>query len=266
MSWSPTRTVPDEIRTIPTRLLSSVLLPEPFGPTRETTSPGAALTEMSRITGSPPYPAVTSRAASEMPCRVSSADKVGLHYLAAAPELFHRPLGQHGAFSHHYYWIAELVHDGQLVLDHEDGHPLVAQRHQLVADPPGQIRVHTGHRLVKQEHAGLGHERAHDLDQPALATAQVSGVVIGELGQSEPLEDDRGPLNRRRLVTPPVPLPENRAPERITPVRRHRRQQILHNREPLELAGQLKGPDQPQPRPPERRHPGNVLPPVNHSP
>ena len=39
---------------MPTNALSRVLFPEPFGPTIETTSPGAARTETVRITGSPP--------------------------------------------------------------------------------------------------------------------------------------------------------------------------------------------------------------------
>src|SRR5258708_26204008 len=85
-SRSPTSTEPDEMCTIPTRLLSSVLLPDPLGPTRATTCPGLALTGMPRITGSPPYPAVTFRADSGRPCRGLSADKVALHHLAPSTQ------------------------------------------------------------------------------------------------------------------------------------------------------------------------------------
>ena len=35
------------------------------------------------------------------------------------------------------------------------------------------------HRLVEQQHPRLGHQRAHDLDQPALAAAEVAGVAVG---------------------------------------------------------------------------------------
>src|SRR6516225_9047020 len=103
----PTVTVPEVTRTMPTRLLSSVLLPDPLGPTSETTWPGPALTVIPRITGSPPYPAVTSRARSGRPCRDSSADKVCLHHLAAAAQLLHGALREDGALGHHYHRIAE---------------------------------------------------------------------------------------------------------------------------------------------------------------
>src|SRR5215471_17106327 len=155
MVRSPTRTVPTEMRITPTRLLSRVLLPEPLGPTREITSPGLTATVMPRITGSPPYPAVTPSARSGTPGRLTSADKVGLHDLGAGAQLLHAPLRQHRALGHHHHRVAELVHDGQLVLDHEDRHPLPAQRNELPPDPPGQVRVDSGHRLVEQQHAGL---------------------------------------------------------------------------------------------------------------
>ena len=47
-------TVPADTRSTPTRLLSSVLLPDPFGPTMDTTSRGSARTDTAWITGSPP--------------------------------------------------------------------------------------------------------------------------------------------------------------------------------------------------------------------
>ena len=54
--------------------------------------------------------------------------------------------------------------------------------------------------------------------------------------------------------------PENSAAERIAAVRWHRGQEVLHDGQPLELAGQLEGADQPQPGPAERRRSGDVLP------
>src|SRR5450755_3657610 len=211
MSRSPTRTRPGETRTIPTRLLSSVLFPEPLGPTSETISAGSALTVIPRMTGSPPYPAVMFSARSDRPATSGSADKVCLHDLAAGPQLPHGALREHGALGHHDHRIAELVHDGQLVLDHEDGHAVVAQGHQLVADPAGQVRVHAGHRLVKQQHRWLGHQRAHDLDQPALAAAEIAGVTVGHLPQAEALQELLRPGDRGLLVVAPVAPPANRA-------------------------------------------------------
>src|SRR6516225_3494644 len=97
----PTVTVPADTRMMPTRLLSSVLLPEPLGPTSDTTSPGSAVTVIPRITGSPPYPAVMPSARSGSPCRVTSADKVGLHDLLAASQLRHGSFREDRTFGHH---------------------------------------------------------------------------------------------------------------------------------------------------------------------
>src|SRR5215472_10422489 len=127
---SPPLSLPAGRPAMPTRLLSRVLLPEPLGPTSDTTSPGSARTVMPRITGSPPYPAVMPSARSGSPRRVTSADKVGLHNLLPAPQLRHRSLREDCALGHHHDRVAELVHDGQFVLDHEDRHALGAQGDQ----------------------------------------------------------------------------------------------------------------------------------------
>src|SRR5437762_14228452 len=106
------------MRTTPTRPLSSVLLPEPFGPTREITSPGSTPTLMPRMTGSPPYPAVTPSARSGMPGGLTSADKVGLHDLAPGPPLGHGSLRQDRALCRHPHRDAEAAHDGPPGLGH----------------------------------------------------------------------------------------------------------------------------------------------------
>src|SRR5882672_4590694 len=131
-------TVPAVTRTTPTRLLSSVDLPEPFAPTSETTSPGSARTVMFLITGSPPYPAVTPVARSGRPREAVSADKVGLHDIAAAPQFRHAALGEDGALGHGHHRVAELVHDGELVLDHEHGQPVGGEGDELATDLAGQ--------------------------------------------------------------------------------------------------------------------------------
>src|SRR6516162_5510384 len=111
MSTPPTVTVPADILITPTRLLRRVLFPDPLAPTSDTTWPGSTYTLMSRITGSPPYPAVTpvarnapvplsavrlssgplsSGPCSAVPC---SADKIGLHDFGAAAQFRHASLG-----------------------------------------------------------------------------------------------------------------------------------------------------------------------------
>ncbi len=86
---------------------------------------------------------------------------------------------------------------------------VIPSRHsgdQLVADPPGKLGVDSGHRLVQQQQLGIGHQRSHDLDQPALAAAEVAGVLVGERLQAEPGEYRGRPGYRGRLVVAPVPL------------------------------------------------------------
>src|SRR5216684_7502887 len=52
-SSAPSTMWPPSKRRIPTRLLSSVLLPAPLGPMTATTSPGPTEMDTSRITGAP---------------------------------------------------------------------------------------------------------------------------------------------------------------------------------------------------------------------
>src|SRR5215472_6200258 len=141
MSRSPARTRPDDGLITPASAFSRVDLPEPFGPTTEATVPAATETEMPWMMSPAPYPARTSSAR-----RVGgSADKVRLHYLAACPQSGHRPGGQDRSFGHHDHRVAELVHDRQLVLHHEDGYALGAQAEQFGADLAGQPRMHACH-------------------------------------------------------------------------------------------------------------------------
>src|SRR5256885_8069089 len=150
-SMSPTVTVPSRTSTAPTTLLSRVLFPDPFGPTMETIRPGSASRDTPRTTGAPPYPATTPARRSEAPVRESSADKVGLHNLGTAAKRGHRSLGEHCSLGHDDDRVAELVHDGELVLDHHDRHSLLAERHQFGADLAGELGVDPGERLVEQE-------------------------------------------------------------------------------------------------------------------
>src|SRR2546429_7228456 len=140
MSRSPASTRPDDGRITPARAFSRVDLPDPFGPTTEATAPGATETEMPWMMSPAPYPARMSSARS---AAGGSADKVCLHHLGPGPQGGHRPGGQDGSLGHHDHRIAELVHDGQFVLHHEDGHALGAQAEQLAPDLPGQPRVDT---------------------------------------------------------------------------------------------------------------------------
>src|SRR5579875_520062 len=152
------------------------------------------------------------------------------------------------------------------MLHHEDGHAFLAQRDELVADLPGQVRVHPGHRLVEQEHRGPGHQRAHDLHQPALAAAQVTRILAGIAGHAEPVQDRLGTGPGALLIGAPVAPAAQRALQRVAPVIRDSGEQVLHDRQPPELTGQLERPDQAHAGAAERRHAGDVPALVDHPP
>src|ERR1700736_4442826 len=159
MSRSPTSTRPDDSLTTPVRAFSKVDLPDPFGPTTDATARGATETETPWMMSPAPYPARMSSARSipRVPpgpgaAPPASADKIGLHHFGARPQGRHRPGGEDGAFGHHDHRVAELVHDGEFVLHHEDGHALGAEPEQLGPDLAREPRVHPGHRLVQQQH------------------------------------------------------------------------------------------------------------------
>src|SRR5260370_3925341 len=152
MPRPPANTRPDDSRTTPTSAFSSVDLPDPFGPTAEATDPAATETETPWMMSPAPYPARTSsaRSAGLWSADRASPDKVRLHHLGPGPQGGHRPGGQDGAFGHHDHRVAELVHDGQFVLHHENRHTLGAQAQQLGPDLPREARVHPGHPLAQQ--------------------------------------------------------------------------------------------------------------------
>src|SRR4029077_5676331 len=55
-----------------------------------------------------------------------------------------------------------------------------------------QHRVDTAHRLVEDHELGLGHPDAGQIDEPLLASAEVSGTLVAELRETELVEDLAG--------------------------------------------------------------------------
>src|SRR5689334_4283809 len=156
---------------MPTRLLSSVLLPAPLGPITATISDGPTAIETSRITGTPPYPDVipsarrlgAGRSAAGAACL---SNKVSVDNLSLPPQAGHGPAADQLPLSHHEHRVAELLDQVELVLHHQDCEPVGAQRLEVVLDLPHDARVHAGHRLVEQKAPRVKHQGPHDLDQP----------------------------------------------------------------------------------------------------
>ena len=152
-----------------------------------------------------------------------------------------------------YHWVAELVHDRELVLHHDDRRASLAQADKLHANLVGQARVHARHRLVQQQDLRLGHQRAHDLNQSPLSAAEVAGVPIGQRQQAKLLQGRGCPVDRVTLLRAPVALAEHRPAEALALLVGDRGQQVLEHGEALEFAGQLERSHQPQLRRGDRR-------------
>ena len=187
-SRSPSRTWPADTRTMPTMLLSRVLLPDPFGPTTETTSPGAACTEMPRITGSRPYPAVSPSARICRPPRALSRQgrPPRPRPARAAGPSCPRPARCPSAITITGSQNSSMIASSCSTISTVMPSRLRATEH--VADPAGQLGMHAGHRLVEQQQLRVGHQRPHDLDEPPLPAAQVAGVLAGQRLQAEPAQ------------------------------------------------------------------------------
>ena len=156
-------------------------MPEPLGPTIETTSPGSTCTETPRMTGSPPYPAVDARRrAAAAPRRRRSADKVSLHDLAAAAQLGHRPLGEHAPSAITITGSQNSSMIASSCSTISDGHARPRQS-ATSSSPIRRARFGCTPAIGSSSSStcGLGHQRAHDLHQPALAAAEVAGVAVG---------------------------------------------------------------------------------------
>src|SRR5579864_2630289 len=172
---------------MPIRALSRVLLPAPFGPITATISPGPTEIETSRMTGTPPYPAVIAsalRSGSGLGSARGSADlsnKVSVDDLPLLSQRRHRSAADQPALRHDEHRVAQLLDEVQLVLDHQDRQAVAAEVLQVAPDLLDDARVHAGHRLVEKQAARVQHERAHDLDQALLPAAQLPRV-IGLLG------------------------------------------------------------------------------------
>src|SRR5579864_2406984 len=109
-SPSPSMILPSVTCRIPTRLLSSVLLPAPLGPMMATISFGPTETDTSRMTGTPPYPDVMCSArrlgAGRPSTRCWSSDEVSVNNLLLPPQAGHGPAADDLSLRHDHDRVA----------------------------------------------------------------------------------------------------------------------------------------------------------------
>src|SRR5206468_11384626 len=120
---------PPRGRSKPEIVLAVVLLPAPFAPTRQTSSPAETRRETPRRTSTLPYATRTSSSAS---IDVAGAE-VRANDLRVSLDLARRALGDLLPVIEHHDAIGHAHHHAHVVLDQQDAHALAAdvldQRH-----------------------------------------------------------------------------------------------------------------------------------------
>src|ERR1700728_4148717 len=108
----------------------------------------------------------------------------------------------------------------------------------------GEAWMHARHRLVEQQHLRLCHQRAHDLDETALAAAEIAGVAVAERAEAEALEHRGCAVAALALLGAPVAATEEGTAEAVAALVGDRRHQGLHHGQPFELARKLERADE----------------------
>src|SRR5579875_3694618 len=219
------RTEPPRTARSPVIAFISVDLPEPLGPSTHATSPRPTAIEAPWTTMVAPYPATMSSAArkgsgrpeagARPPARPPSAGEIGIDDRLVVSELAERPLGEDRSLDHDDDGIAQLLHEPEVVLDHEHRHPGLAEAEEVLADHPAQGGVDPGHGLVEQHHDRVAHERPHDLHDPLLAAAQVAGQLVGEEAHAEVVHQAQRLVGELRFHLPPLAAADDARPQAL---------------------------------------------------
>ena len=116
-----------------------------------------------------PVPALTSRPRF---CLAAAAE-IGVDHGLVGADLVRLAVGDHLALGHHDHPVGVVHHHLHVVLDEQEGDPVLgAQPLHVVEQPPSERRVDARHRLVEQQEAGLRHQRPGELEQLALAARE----------------------------------------------------------------------------------------------
>src|SRR5258705_1257676 len=132
--------------TRPLATLSTVDLPAPLGPTRQTTVVAGTFTVSPRRTSAArPYPAWMSMSSS-----MGSAAKVGLEDRRVGPDHRRRAFRDQPAAVGHDDVVADAHDHVHVVLDDDEGLALRVELAHERAEAVDQRRVHAARRLVEQ--------------------------------------------------------------------------------------------------------------------
>src|SRR5436853_7865243 len=129
-------------RMTPVIVRSSVDFPAPFGPTIAVTRPGVASMLMSWMMGGPPYPAVSPRVTRTGPLDTGHhLPEGGIDDCGIRPQRVPGPVGDRPAQRHDDDRPADPLDKGEVVLNHQHGHPRGHEVLDAVPDADPQHRV-----------------------------------------------------------------------------------------------------------------------------
>src|SRR6266571_944679 len=178
------RNSPERARCSPAIVLTSVLLPAPFGPMTETTSPASTSSVASHTAGASPYAMASWRTSSNMGlAEIDLDDARGAHRLARTAG------GDDLALVQHHHAVRQLEDGAHEVLDEENGHPTLADLADQVDRARDLAGVEARQHLVEQDHARPARERARQLEEFALVQVELVGQrrrAPAESGELQP--------------------------------------------------------------------------------
>src|SRR5262245_44165446 len=236
----PSRCIePDLIGKRPATASMSVVLPAPLGPTTVTSSRSPTRSDTSQTATASPC-ATSRRSISSIGLSQIRADDIGL-----VRELPRTATGAYLAAVQDDHAVGQIEHRPHDVLDENDGRPAVTDSSdelQRVGHLRGrEPREH----LVEQDQAGLGGERAGEIEKLPLEKIQLVRQRVGPGGEAGEGE----PGTRRALSGRPAETAAE-----------HRRQRdVVEDAQPAKRAGDLIGPGQTETRDAMSPHTRDVM-------
>src|SRR5258706_10306264 len=234
------RIEPSRRATMPMMALRVVVLPTPLRPSSVTTSPRRTSNCAPCRMWDSPYHAFRSATESSTVSGMLGT-QVGLDHLRMSG---HRPviaLGDDLTAREDGDVIGEVLHDAEVVLDHEDG--------ALGGDAPDErrdaldVRVrHAGRGLIEEHHFRIERERGRDLERALAPVGQLHRDRLFERRQAyrvQQLAPARIQVAQHAVRSPEI--------ERAAALALQRDAHVLQDREMRKHRRNLERPDQPQP-------------------
>ncbi len=194
--------------TSPMTAWSVVDFPAPFGPMSPTISPGATVSDTPRTATTPPYATSRSRNSRALTSVLlhRRLAEVGRRDVEVPADLARRALGQRPSLVEHLDPVADVHDQRHVVIDEEHARVVVVAHRAHDLGERRHLRLGKAcRRLVHEDEARLGGQRARDAQPALVAVRQRAGRGVGVRGRAAA---SRGaPSARLRASRGPAPTP-----------------------------------------------------------